>query len=120
RREARVDSLLLRQPEEQRRPLVQARNLLRMRLELPQRLQRRGGVRRRDAQAEHETTGAVLEELDELLAAADVAAAGGAALAQRPHPEVDVGAVHAEVLADSSSGCRDHADGLRLVDQEEA
>src|SRR5207253_6566410 len=60
RREARVDSLLLRQPEEQRRSLVQARHLLRMRLELPQRLQRRGGVRRRDAHAEHETTGAVL------------------------------------------------------------
>src|SRR5882762_6918293 len=119
-REAGVDALLLGQPQEQPRPLVEPRNLLRVGLQLAQGLERRRGVRRRNAHAVDEPTRAVLEELDQLLAAADVAAAGGEALAQRAHPEVDVGTVDAEVLADARPGLPHHADGVRLVDQQEA
>src|SRR5207248_6819025 len=103
-REARVDPLLLGEPQEQRGALVHARDLLRMRLELAQGLQRRRGVRLREADAVDEPARRVLEELDDLLRLTHVAAAGCEALAQRAHPQVHLGPVHAAALADPRAG----------------
>ena len=64
----------------------------RLRFEQPQRRQRGGRVGRRNAVAEHEARGRVFQIFDHGLAAGDVAAATAERLAERAHPDVDVGA----------------------------
>ena len=78
---------------------------------------RRGGWWHADAVDEARRR--VLEELDELPASADVAAAAGQRLRHRARPELDVGAVDAEVFADATAGRAEHADAVRLVDHEQ-
>src|SRR5690606_2300245 len=56
------------------------------------------GERRRHADAVDEAWCRVLEILDEVRAAGDVAPAAGQRLAQRSHPEVDVAGIDAALL----------------------
>jgi hypothetical protein len=71
------------------------------------------------ADAVDESRRRVFEELDELPAAADETAAAGQRLRHGAAPQLDVGAVDAEVFADAAAGRTEHADAVRLVDHEQ-
>ena len=70
--------------------------------------------------AEHEARGGVLQVLDQGLAAGDVAAAAAERLAERAHPDVDVGGRNVEMLADAAAVRAQHADRMGFVDVQEA
>ena len=71
------------------------------------------------AGGEHEPRGRVLEVLYKGLAAGDVPPSAGEGVADGPHPNVDVTAVHAEVLPDAAAAGPEDANGVRLVDHQE-
>ena len=117
---AGVDAARAARVEEEAGAPCRLRDELGVRLELAQRAERGGRVRRRDADGVDEAGGRVLEVLDERVRPGDVAAAARERLRQRAHPQLDVGAVDAEVLADAAAGRAEHAERVRLVDEQHA
>eukprot|EP00754_Rhynchopus_humris_P020294 Rhum_TRINITY_DN14689_c1_g2::Rhum_TRINITY_DN14689_c1_g2_i1::g.109791::m.109791 len=86
-------------------------------LEGRQRLLRAG---RRQRRARHDASRAPLQALHRLAVRSDVAADAAERLRVRAHEQVHVVGVHAAVLDDAASGGPDGADGVGLVDVEQA
>jgi len=77
------------------------------------------GGGRRQADAIHESLHGVLQPADERVRAGDVAAAAAEGLGERAHPDVDIGRIHAEVLANATAAWAHDADRMGLVHHEE-
>src|SRR5215469_13177332 len=117
--EPRVDAESARQLEEPAAALAQHLGALRLTAQDPQRRERRGGDRRRHADAVEESGCGALEMLDQGALAGDIAATGGERLAESSHPDVDITALQPEVLLDTEAAAAHHAERVRLVHHEE-
>jgi len=104
--------------EEQLRPLAEPRHAPRLALDDSEPLEGRRRVWRRAGCGEDECRRRVAEVADEPLAPGEVAAAGAEGLADRPHPQVPLARIDAEVVADPAPLRPHRADRVRLVDVE--
>ena len=81
--------------------------------------QRGGHDRGSDTRGKYEARRGVLQELDQLLAAGNVAAATAQRLAQSSHPDVDLARIHPKVLCDPAPVLSQHPGGVRVVDHQQ-
>ena len=72
------------------------------------------------AHAEHKARRTVLEELDELVAASNKAAATAHGLGESAHPHVHFGGVDVEMLVRTAPGSTQHAQRVGFVHQQHA
>ena len=77
-----------------------------------------GGVGRRESDAVDEARRRITEVFDQSARAGDITAARRERLRQRAHPDVDVGAVDMEMLADAVTMRAQHADRVGLIHHE--
>src|SRR5258708_4018398 len=114
-----IEAARLRPREEMRRDPAQPGDALRLGVQQAERGERGTGICRRQADAVEEAGRRVFQVLNEGARAGDVAAAARQRLAQRTHPDVDIGGGDGEMLADAEAALAEHAEGMRLVDHEE-
>jgi len=102
--------------EEQFRPLPQTGHAPRLAADHFEPLESSRHVRWRAGGGEHERRRGVAEVADQPVAPREVAAAGAERLADRSHPQITVGGIDPEVIADPASLRPHRADGVGLVD----
>ena len=118
-RRPRVEPRFLGEAEEEPGIVMQFRHPRGIAIEEPQCTERRSRRRRRQADGVDKAWHRVLEPAHERVGAGDVAAAAPQGLRERAHPKIDVGRLHAEVLADAAAARAHHADRVGLVHHQE-
>ncbi len=115
---ARVEPTFAREPQEEVRQFVETCDALGLAVENGQCGQCGGRIGRREPHAVDESRCRVLEVLDELGGAGDVAAAAGERFGQRAHPDIDAGGSDCGVFAQAPPGPAQCSERMGLVDIE--
>ena len=104
--------------QEERGPVVELSHAFGLALQQFQRGERCRSCGRRHPHRKHEAGCNELQIIDELLAPGNVAAAGHQALAERPHPNVDLLRLDTEPVCRAKAPRPQHAQRMRFVDHQ--
>ena len=100
------------------RSVVDAADPLRLALQEFDSGERRRRGRRRHADREYKARRHPLQIVDQLGSSGDIAAAGNQALAERPHPDVDLARVDPGPVGRTEPARPEHPQSMRLVDHQ--